>query len=53
MQAIPTELVSKIFVHCLDAESDFIKPNPGHAPLLLTQMCASFLPLLRERTARD
>ncbi|TFK49787.1 hypothetical protein OE88DRAFT_385779 [Heliocybe sulcata] len=42
MQTIPAELVSKIFVHCLDTESDFITPNPHHAPLLLTQVCASW-----------
>ncbi|TFK49786.1 hypothetical protein OE88DRAFT_1662450 [Heliocybe sulcata] len=41
-QTIPTELVSKIFVHCLDTESNFITPDPCHAPLLLTQVCASW-----------
>ncbi|TFK49781.1 hypothetical protein OE88DRAFT_1662439 [Heliocybe sulcata] len=41
-QAIPTELVSKIFFQSLDTESNFITPDPRHAPLLLTQVCASW-----------
>ncbi|KAJ7684767.1 hypothetical protein DFH06DRAFT_1156583 [Mycena polygramma] len=34
---LPSELTSEIFMHCL--ESEFIRPDPATAPLLLCRIC--------------
>ncbi|TFK49779.1 hypothetical protein OE88DRAFT_383306 [Heliocybe sulcata] len=44
IQELPVELLSKIFVHCLDAgsgrDAQFTRAHSGKAPMLLTQVCS-------------
>ncbi|KZT23287.1 hypothetical protein NEOLEDRAFT_1031599, partial [Neolentinus lepideus HHB14362 ss-1] len=39
VKCLPPEVLSEIFVHCLDTQSQFIKPHHTQAPLLLTEVC--------------
>ncbi|KIM46676.1 hypothetical protein M413DRAFT_23051 [Hebeloma cylindrosporum] len=41
MDGIPSEIVAKIFVLCLP-ETNYIRPHPSTAPILLTHVCSSW-----------
>lgn len=40
--ALPTEILSKIFLHCADIDGSLSAVNTIHVPLLLTKICRSW-----------
>ncbi|TFK40354.1 hypothetical protein BDQ12DRAFT_680803 [Crucibulum laeve] len=42
IRRLPPELLSEIFLHCVQPCDQFVKPSPKEAPMLLGQICASW-----------
>ncbi|KAF5376440.1 hypothetical protein D9615_008671 [Tricholomella constricta] len=40
--ALPTEILSKVFLHCTDIDGSLTPANTIHVPLLLTKVCRSW-----------